>query len=325
MAEDYVERGRRILALEREELWSLERRLDGSFEQAVRALEACVHRGGKVVVCGMGKSGCVGEKIAATLSSTGCPAVVLHAGNALHGDVGVLSERDLLLILSYSGETDEIVALLPVAARLDIPVLAMTGNPASSLGRASTLVLDVSVSREACPLELAPTSSTTVMLALGDALAMVLLEERGVTREDFARYHPSGSLGRSLLLRVRDVMRGRDQIALVHREMKVREVLAAMTACKAGAALSVDPEGRLEGIFTHGDFARWYQTDTEVGDKPVGPLLTVSPVSVDADRLAAEVLRILEKHRVDEVVVLDGDGRPIGVVDSQDMARRRLI
>jgi arabinose-5-phosphate isomerase len=313
------------LALEREELERLEQRLDARFEEAVRALNACVSRNGKVVVCGMGKSGCVGEKIAATLSSTGCPAVVLNAGNALHGDVGVLSEGDLLVVLSYSGETDEIVALLPAAARLGVPVLALTGNPLSSLGRAASVVLDVSVQREACPLELAPTSSTTLMLALGDALAMVLLEARGVTREDFARYHPSGSLGRSLLLRVSDVMRGREQMPLVRGEMTVREVLAQMTQCKAGAAVAVDAAGRLEGIFTHGDFARWYQNDSGIGEKPVGPLLTAHPISVDSERLAAEVLRILETHRVDEVVVLDADRRPVGVVDSQDLARWRLI
>lgn len=322
---NYIERGRRVLALEREELERMEARLDGSFEGAVGALQECMQRRGKVVVCGMGKSGCVGEKIAATLSSTGCPAVVLNAGNALHGDVGVLAEGDVLVVLSYSGETDEIVALLPAAARLGVPVVALTGNPLSSLGRSASIVLDVSVNREACPLELAPTSSTTVMLALGDALAMVLLEARGVTREDFARYHPSGSLGRSLLLRVSDVMRGTDQMALVHRDMTVREVLAEMTRRKAGAAVAVDARGQLEGIFTHGDFARWYQNDPQVGNKPVGPLLTKSPVSVDAGRLAAEVLRVLEGHRIDEVVVLDGHGKPVGVVDSQDLARWRLI
>lgn len=322
---DYIEKGRRVLALEREELERLEQRLDESFERAVEALLACVRRKGKVVVSGMGKSGCVGEKIAATLSSTGCPAVVLDAGNALHGDVGVLAEEDVLVMLSYSGETDEIVALLPAAARLGVPVIALTGNSVSSLGRAASIVLNVSVQREACPLELAPTSSTTVMLALGDALAMVLLEARGITREDFARYHPSGSLGRSLLLRVRDVMRGRDQMALVSPSMSVREVLAEMTARKAGAALAVDDLGRLEGIFTHGDFARCYQTDPSIGEKTVGPLLTASPVSVDAQRLAAEVLRILETHRVDEVVVLDAERCPVGVVDSQDLARWRLI
>lgn len=322
---DYIERGRRVLALEREELERMEQRLDASFAGAVEVLQACVRRRGKVVVCGMGKSGCVGEKIAATLSSTGCPAVVLSAGNALHGDVGVLAAEDVLVMLSYSGETEEIVALLPAAARLGVPVIALTGSPSSSLGRAAAVVLNVAVQREACPLELAPTSSTTVMLALGDALAMVLLEARGITREDFARYHPSGSLGRSLLLRVSDVMRGRDQMALVQPAMSVRDVLAEMTERKAGAALAVDDHGRLEGIFTHGDFARWYQCDATIGQKPVGPLLTRNPVSVDAQRLAAEVLRILETHRVDEVVVLDSERRPVGVVDSQDLARWRLI
>ena len=205
---DLVSRGRRVLELEAAEVQGLERRLDQSFSRAVERLKLCVDSRAKVVVCGVGKSGCVGEKIAATLNSTGCPAVVLHATNALHGDLGVFSEGDLLLLLSYSGETDELVALLPAAARLGVDVIAMTGNSSSTVGKAASIVLDVQVSREACPLELAPTSSTTVMMALGDALAMVLLEARGVTKDDFARYHPSGSLGRSLLLRVSDVMRG---------------------------------------------------------------------------------------------------------------------
>ncbi|MEI6715532.1 MAG: KpsF/GutQ family sugar-phosphate isomerase [Verrucomicrobiota bacterium] len=321
---DYLEKARRVLELEICELQRLEARLDQSFVASVDLIRACVERQGKVVVCGVGKSGAIGEKIAATLTSTGCPAVVLHPVNALHGDLGVIAEGDVLLGLSYSGETDELLGVLPAVARIGVKVIAMTGNPRSTLAQASAVVLDTNVEREACPLELAPTSSTTVMLALGDALAMVLLEVRGFTREDFARYHPAGRLGRTLLLRVRDIMRDTTQMALVNPAMTVREVLHAMTVHKAGAAVAVSEEGTMLGIFTHGDFARHFQSNSHIGEAPVGQYLTVKPVCVQEECLAAEVLLVLEKHRVDELVVLNQQGIPVGVVDSQDLARWRL-
>lgn len=322
---DYLEKAGRILRLEINELERLESRLDERFSEAVRAILSCIDRRGKVVVCGVGKSGCIGEKIAATLTSTGCTAVVLGPVNALHGDLGVVAEGDVVLALSYSGETEELLAVLPAFARLGVQLISMTGNPASTLGQNSLVVLDVNVEREACPLELAPTSSTTVMLALGDALAMVLLEARGFSREDFAKFHPGGQLGRTLLLRVKDIMRGHDQTALVSPCMKVQEVLAVMTQRKAGAAIAVDESGRMLGIFTHGDFARHFQTAADIGSRPVSDFLTKHPVSVSAERLAADVLRILEQHRVDEIVVLNSDGHPVGLVDSQDLARWRLV
>lgn len=322
---NYLERARRVLELEITELQRLETRLDKRFCDAVDMLLKCLEQRGKVVVCGVGKSGCIGEKIAATLTSTGCPAVVLDPVNALHGDLGVVAEGDVLLALSYSGETEELLAILPALARMGVHLIAITGGLHSTLAKNSALVLDVRVEREACPLELAPTSSTTVMLALGDALAMVLLEARGFGREDFARFHPAGKIGRTLLLKVKDIMRGSDQMALVHPGMLVRDVLAAMTASKSGAAVALDESGRMAGIFTHGDFARHFQSVPGIGEQPVNDFLTRHPISVDAERLAADVLLILEKHRVDEVVVLDHEGRPVGVVDSQDLARWRLV
>lgn len=322
---DYLEKARRVLDLEIGELRRLEERLDGTFTRAVEVVLQCVGAGGKVVVCGVGKSGAIGIKIAATLTSTGCPSVVLDAVNALHGDLGVIAEGDVLLVLSYSGETEELLAVLPAVARIGVRVIALTGNLRSTLALASAVVLDVNVEREACPLELAPTASTTVMLALGDALAMVLLEARGFTREDFARYHPAGRLGRTLLLRVRDIMRDTSQMALVEPKMTVSEVLHAMTEHKAGAAVAINAEGRMSGIFTHGDFARHFQGNAQIGDIPVERFLTLSPVCVQEECLAAEVLLILEKHRIDEVVVLNTAGVPVGVVDSQDLARWRLV
>jgi arabinose-5-phosphate isomerase len=322
---DYLEKARRVLEMEIAELQRLEGRLDHRFAAAIELLMECVRNRGKVVVCGVGKSGCIGGKIAATLTSTGCPAVVLDPVNALHGDLGVVGPGDVVLALSYSGETEELLAILPALKSLDVRLVSFTGAAHSTLAQHSQLVLDVGVEREACPLELAPTSSTTVMLALGDALAMVLLEARGFGREDFARFHPAGKIGRTLLLKVRDIMRGHEQMALVSRETSVREVLERMTRKKAGAAIAQDGEGRLLGIFTHGDFARCYQSYPDLGDAPVERFLTRNPVSVEADRLAADVLLLLEKHRVDEIIVLDGESRPVGLVDSQDLARWRLV
>jgi len=322
---DYLEKAGRVLQLEIIELERLVSRLDERFSEAIDALIACMERRNKVVVCGVGKSGCIGEKIAATLTSTGCPAVVLAPVDALHGDLGLIADGDVVLALSYSGETEELLAVLPALARMGVHLVAMTGNPESTLAQNSSIVLDVNVQREACPLELAPTSSTTVMLALGDALAMVLLEARGFSRDDFAKYHPGGQIGRTLLLKVKDIMRSQKQMALVSPETKVSQVLAAMALKKSGAAVAIDNKGLMVGIFTHGDFARYFLSVPDIGEKEVRNFVTTKPVSVAAERLAVEVLRVLEKHRVDEVIVLDNAGHPIGLVDSQDLARWRLV
>ncbi len=322
---DYLEAGRRVLRLEIDELTRMESRLGASFSQAIVLMLECVSRRGKLVVCGVGKSGHIGEKIAATLTSTGCPAVVLNCLNAVHGDLGVVSDGDLILALSYSGETDELVNVLPSLARFDVKVISMTGNPKSSVALNSHVHIEVRVEQEACPLRLAPTSSTTVMLAVGDALAMVLLEARGFTKEDFAKFHPGGRLGRTLLLKVDQIMRGIDQIALVSPAMVVREVLQKMTQRRAGAAVAVEENGCLAGIFTHGDFARYFQSNPGIGEMAVSQFLTRKPVTVESGHLAVEVLSILEKHRIDDLVVLDASGCPVGVVDSQDLARHRLV
>ncbi|KAB2640726.1 MAG: KpsF/GutQ family sugar-phosphate isomerase [Verrucomicrobia bacterium] len=320
-----LERARRVLSIEIDELHRLSARLDSSFALAVGMLREAVERRGKIVVLGVGKSGHIGEKIAASLTSTGAPAVVLNSLNALHGDLGVISDGDVILTLSYSGETEELIRILPSLARFDIRKISLTGNPNSSLAKASDLVLDVSVSQEACPHNLAPTSSTTVMLALGDALAMVLLEERGFTKEDFARFHPAGQLGRTLLLKVSDIMRGGDQIALVKGSDSVISVLKELTSKHAGAALVVDEQGLLEGIFTHGDFARHFSSDPQIGNQPVSGVMTRNPITIHADKLAAEVLKVLEQHHIDDLVVTDEGGKPLGVIDSQDLSRLKLL
>jgi arabinose-5-phosphate isomerase len=313
------------VALELAELERLLARIDANFTAAVETILASVENKGKVVVVGVGKSGHIGEKIAATLTSTGSPAVVLNSLNALHGDLGVVSDGDVILALSYSGETDELVNIVPALSRFDVKIIAMTGNPRSFLAQNSQVHLDVSVEQEACPLNLAPTSSTTVMLVLGDALAMVLLEARGFNKDDFARYHPGGRLGRTLLLKVRQIMRAADQMALVGPKAIVREVLQEMSRRRAGAAVVVNEDGTLLGIFTHGDFARHFQRDHTLGEAPVEQFITRNPITVGSERLAAEVLHILERNRIDDLVVVDEQQRAIGVVDSQDLARFKLL
>ena len=322
---DYLERARRVIETELAEAAAVAARLDDRFLQAVDLVKTCVERRNKVVVLGVGKSGNIGDKIAATLTSTGSTAVVLNSLNALHGDLGIVAEGDVVLCLSYSGETRELLSVLPSIVRWGLPVIAMTGNPDSSLAKAATIVLDVSVSQEACPLNLAPTSSTTAMLVLGDALAMVLLEARGFRKEDFAKFHPGGSLGRSLLLKVSQIMRPLGDLALIPPSARVVEAIQAMTAHRAGAAVVVHDDGTLAGIFTHGDFARHFPENPHIGSQPVGDVMTLRPVTINGDKLAAEVLQILEKHRIDDLVVLDENRRPIGLVDSQDLTRLKIL
>ena len=322
---DYLEKAKRVLDVEILELQRLRERLGDNFSRAVGLIKDAVDARGKVVVLGVGKSGHIGSKIAATLTSTGSPAVVLDSLNAMHGDLGVLADGDVVLALSASGETEELVRVLPAIARFQVKIVAVCGERDSTLAKNAHVVLDVNVEQEACPLNLAPTSSTTVMLALGDALAMVLLEARGFNKEDFAKFHPGGKIGRSLLLRVHQVMRPRESMALVAPSATIRDVLKAMTGVRAGAAAVADEHGQLLGIFTHGDFARHFQSDPKVGERLVADLMTLNPVTVHQDKLAVEVLNLLERHRIDDLVVVDDDKVPVGIVDSQDLTRLKLL
>src|SRR5881275_2576385 len=249
---DYLEKARRVLDLEIGELQRLRQRLGDDFTRAVSLIKDTVDARGKVVVLGVGKSGHIGKKIASTLTSTGSPAVVLDSLNALHGDLGMVADGDVILALSASGETEEMLRILPAIARFQVKIIAVCGDGNSSLAQNSHVFLDVNIEQEACPLNLAPTSSTTVMLALGDALAMVLLEARGFQKEDFAKFHPAGMVGRSLLMRVHQIMRPREALALVPPDASVRNALKAMTQVRAGAAVVADTDGKLLGIFTHG-------------------------------------------------------------------------
>lgn len=322
---NYLERAKRVFEIEIEEAAAVCARLDDNFGCAVELIKSAIEGRGKVVVLGVGKSGHIGEKIAATLTSTGSPAVVLNSLNALHGDLGVVADGDIVLALSYSGETDELLAILPALARMGLPVVAITGNTGSTLAKAARAVLDVGVSQEACPLNLAPTSSTTAMLVLGDALAMTLLEARGFRKEDFARFHPGGSLGRGLLLRVSQIMRAAEDLVVLSASDSVLDAVRGMTARRAGAAVIVSPDGRLEGVFTHGDFARHFPGTPDIGPRAVGDFMTRNPITISGDKLAAEVLQILEHHRIDDLVVVNETNQPIGVVDSQDLTRLKIL
>src|SRR5438477_10490026 len=322
---DYLEKAGRVLDIEILELQRLRQRLAPNFATAIELLKQTVDARGKIVVVGVGKSGHIGNKIAATLTSTGSPAVVLDSLNAVHGDLGMVADGDAVLALSASGETEELVRILPAIARFQVKIIAICGDSNSTLAQNAHVFLDVNIEQEACPLNLAPTSSTTVMLAVGDGLAMVLLEARGFNKEDFAKFHPAGMVGRSLLMRVHQVMRSREAMAVVATDAAIRDVLKAMTQVRAGAAVVIDNDQQLVGIFTHGDFVRHFQSDSRVGERVVADLMTLSPVTIHQDKLAVEVLNLLERHRIDDLLVVDDNNIPVGVVDSQDLSRLKLL
>jgi arabinose-5-phosphate isomerase len=322
---DFEERARAVIGMEAESLWKMASCIGPGFGEAVKLLRASLEERGKVVIVGVGKSGNVGQKIAATLNSTGATAVVLNAQDALHGDLGLLRDGDVILALSYSGETEELLGLMPFLRSFDVKVIALCGKPASSLSRTADVTLDTSVTREACPLNLAPTSSSTAMMVMGDALAMVLLEARGFTESDFARYHPGGSLGRALLLTVGDVMRRENAIPTVPVSARVIDAVAEMNRSRAGSCLILEEDGKLAGIFTHGDFARGYEKDLSLGTRPVADLMTHNPISLTEDSLAVEAVKQVGEKRIDDIVVIDSEGRPVGLIDAQDLARLKLV
>lgn len=321
----WISRARRVFDIEIAALRQVRNQQGKTFLEAAERIQECVRRGGKVVVSGIGKSGLVGQKIAATFTSTGTASVVLNATDALHGDLGMVHDGDLILLLSNSGETEELIRILPILKRFDLKILSILGRTNSTLGRHSDVVLSAHVTREACPHNLAPTASTTAMLALGDALAMVVLEARGFRREDFAKFHPGGSLGRALLLQVREIMRSHERFAVVSPETTVQAGLSAMSRARAGCVAVRNVQGKLAGIFTHGDFARHYASNHEIGRVEIRKVMTKHPVTIRASALAAEALQILKKHQIDDLVVLDAKGRPIGLVDSQDLPKFKLV
>ncbi len=300
----------------------LKRRTGAEFAQAVQAILAVR---GRVVVTGMGKSGHIGRKIAATLASTGTPAMFVHPAEASHGDLGMIKAIDLVLAISNGGESDEITAILPVLKRQGVPLVAMTGNPASTLARHADIVLDCGVEKEACPLNLAPTASTTAQIALGDALAVALLDARGFRPEDFARSHPGGALGRKLLTHLGDVMRTGEAVPRVGPDAPFTDLMREMSRAGLGASAIVDPEGRVLGIFTDGDLRRLIEKGADLRALRARDVMHPNPRTIARDQLAVEAADLMEAHRITSVLVVDPDGRLCGAVNSNDLMRAKVI
>ncbi len=322
---DALATARRVLEIESDAIRALIPRLGG---QVLKACEICIEaqcNQARIVVIGLGKSGHVGSKIAATLASTGSPAFFVHAGEAGHGDMGMITGKDVILAISNSGETQEIAFLLPRIKRLGLPLITMTGNARSTLARAASVNLDISVSEEACPLNLAPTASTTAALAMGDALAIVLLEQRGFREEDFASFHPGGVLGRRLLVRVRDIMHEEDGIPRVTLDTPVSEGLLEMSRKNLGITAVVDDVGRLCGVFTDGDLRRTLDRRIDVHDTPIGDVMTPGGKTVRGDDLAAKAVRLMEDHEITALLVTDDHGKLVGALNIHDVFRAGVV
>ena len=318
----HLEQAKKVLKIEADAIRGLSKRLGPEFNRAIELLAVCR---GKVIVTGMGKGGIIGEKISATLSSTGTPSLFLHSAEAIHGDLGRVAKDDVILAISNSGETEEVVRFLPLIKKIGARLIALTGNKKSTLAKYSDVVLDVSVKQEACSLGLAPTASTTATLAMGDAIAVCLLEKKGFKEKDFAFFHPGGALGKKLLLKVEDIMRKGKANPVVSQEMLVRDVLFEITEARAGAASVVDKKGRLKGIFTDGDLRRHLEENSNLILRRVKDVMTKNPITIPKDHLASEALRILKDKRIDEVPVVDAKRRPIGMLDVQDLLKAGLV
>jgi arabinose-5-phosphate isomerase len=312
----------RVLRLEAEAILALIPRLGERFEAAVRALRACE---GRVIVTGMGKSGLIGRKIAATLASTGTPAYFLHPAEGVHGDLGMVARGDVVLALSNSGETDEVLAILPPLKRLGVPLVLLTGNPSSTLARQCEVVLDVSVAEEACPMNLAPTSSTTAALAAGDALAMALLELRGLRPEDYAALHPRGTLGWRALFRVADLMHTGDAVPTVREDARIKDVVVEMTRKRLGMTTVLDADARLTGIITDGDLRRLHLQGGAIDDLTAGAVASRAPKLIGAEDLAAKALEVMEAWAITSLVVVDADRRVRGVIHMHDILRAKIV
>lgn len=322
MRKNILKRAREVLEIEACAIRAMKGRIGVNFE---KALSLILKTKGRVVVSGMGKTGIIGQKFSATLASTGTPSLFLHTAEAIHGDLGKVKSDDVVIIVSNSGSTEEMKQLLPLLKKIGSKIIALTGNKDSVLAKYSDVVLDVSVKKEACPLGLAPTASTTATLAMADALAICLLEKRGFKEKDFAFYHPGGALGRRLLLKVEDIMRRGPANPIVNEENKVSEVLLKITQARAGSATVVDKKGKLKGIFTDGDLRRHLEIDEQLPRRKIKDVMTKNPTVVRKEMLAAEALRILQEKKIDEVPVVDKIMHPVGLLDVQDILKAGLV
>jgi arabinose-5-phosphate isomerase len=321
-ADRALERAREVFRIEARAVESLAERLDQRFADAVSMILACQ---GRVVVSGIGKSGHIARKIAATLASTGTAAFFVHPAEARHGDLGMVRGEDVMIALSYSGESDELAVMIPPARRLGTRVIAICGNPASTLARHADVFLDAGIEREACPMNLAPTASTTAALAMGDALAVALLDARGFGRDDFARSHPGGALGRQLLTMVRDVMRTGDAVPQVAETATVTEALLEMTRKTMGMTAVTATDGRVSGIFTDGDLRRALERRTDVHATPVGEVMTRAPRTISPEQLATAAAHLMDEHRISQLLVIDATGHLAGALNHHDLMRAKVI
>jgi len=322
---NFQKRAREVIDVEIAGMEKVRDSINGNFSTAIEWILATMKNGGKVIVTGVGKNFHIGQKMVATFNSTGTPSALLHPIEAMHGDFGLVGEKDIVLALSYSGGSDELLALLPALKRRGLKIIGMTGDTTSPLGQQSDLVLPITVEKEACPFGMAPTTSTTVTLAMGDALAIVLLEARGFKKEDYAKLHPGGAIGRTLLLKVSDVMRTKDRLAKVLAGSKVKDAVMAMTGARAGCVAVVDGGDRLLGIFTDGDLRRHLIETPDITGVSIDSVMTRNPVTLKADQLAVDILKIYEEKNIDDLIVVDDAGHIVGAVDIQDLPKLKIL
>jgi arabinose-5-phosphate isomerase len=320
-----LNRAREVMDIEIEGVRIARDALDADFIKAVHMIADALDAGGKIVVSGVGKNLHIAEKISATLASTGSTSVVMNPIQAMHGDLGIIADNDILLALSFSGESEEIIKLIPAVKRLGVRVISMVGSRENSLAAMSDALIPVRINKEACPFGMAPTTSTTATLAVGDALAMVLIDARHFVKERYARLHPAGAIGRALVLRVRDIMRTGEKAAVIAAGATVRDAVMAMTSAKSGAALISDENGGLRGIFTDGDLRRQLSARDDLLNVPVASVMTAEPVCVSEDAFAVDVLRIFEKYRIDDLPVVNADNKISGYVDIQDLPKMKVM
>ena len=321
----HLKRAREVFDVELAAVKAVRGRLNTKFDKAVALITYALANRNKLVVVGVGKSGNIGRKIAATFTSTGAPAVLLDSLDALHGDLGILNDGDIVLALSYSGETDELIDLLPAMKRFSVRVIAITSAPKSTLGKHADVVLNVKVPKEACPFNMAPTASTTASLVMGDALSMAVLDARGFKKSDFAQRHPSGAIGRALLLRVGDIMRSGSRNPRALHTMPVRDALLIMGEAKSGSVSVVNKNGKLAGVFTDGDLRRHLAKDDDMLDLLLAKVMTRRPTTIREDALAADAIRIFNERKIDDLIVVNAKREPIGLVDSQDLPKLKAV
>lgn len=321
----HIDEAKKVFSIEIQALQAVSQNLDQSFDDAVNTLVGCLRSKGKIIVVGVGKSGHVGRKISATLTSTGSTSLLMNSVDALHGDLGVVADGDVVLALSYSGESEELLNLIPSLKRFSVQIIAITGIMKSSLAQLSDIVLNVRISKEACPFNLAPTASTTAMLVMGDALAMAVLQARHFRAQDFARYHPSGAIGRTLLLKVNSIMRSGERNAVAQDQISVKEALLIMTRAKSGSVSVVNRRGKLLGVFTDGDLRRQMASHPDILSEPLANVMTRNPVVISETALAAQALKIFNERNIDDLIVVNSRREPVGLIDSQDLPKMKIM